>query len=76
MPSSRVPLLAHVHDEVLRVSEEHGPRLPRQTSSTHRLDRVIVEVAIAILEREGTRIRAVRGVLAEGAPAFPGSFLC
>jgi hypothetical protein len=33
------------------------------------------EVTVAILEREGTRIRAVRGVFAEGAPAFPGSFL-
>jgi hypothetical protein len=64
-----------VHDEVLRVSREQGLPLPRQTSSTHRLDRVVIEVTVAILEREGTRIRAVRAVFAEGAPAFPGSFL-
>jgi hypothetical protein len=70
-----VPLLAQVHDEVLRVSREQGPPLPRQTSSTHRLDRMVIEVTVAILEREGTRIRAVRAVFAEGAPAFPGSFL-
>jgi hypothetical protein len=70
-----VPLLAQVHDEVARVSRGQGLRLPRQTGSTHRLDRVIIEVTVAILERECTRIRAVRGVFAEGAPAFPGSFL-
>jgi hypothetical protein len=70
-----VPLLAQAHDEVLRVSRQHSLPLPRQSSSTHRLDRVIVEVTVAILEREGTPIRAVRGVFAEGPPAFPGSFL-
>ena len=70
-----VPLLAQVHDDVVRVSRQQGLRLPRQTGSTHRLDRLVIEVTVAILEREGTRIRAVRGVFAEGAPAFPGSFL-
>jgi hypothetical protein len=70
-----VPLLAQAHDEVLRVSREQGLALPRQTGSAHRLDRVLIEVTVAILEREGTRIRAVRAVFAEGAPAFPGSFL-
>jgi hypothetical protein len=70
-----VALLAQAYDEMLRVSREHGFRLPRQTSNTHRLDRVLIEAAVAILEREGTRIRAVRAVFAEGAPAFPGSFL-
>jgi hypothetical protein len=70
-----VPLLAQTHDEVLRVSREQDLPLPRQTGSTHRLDRVVIEVAVAILEREGTPIRTVRGVFAEGPPAFPGSFL-
>jgi hypothetical protein len=70
-----VPLLAQAHDEVLRVSREQGLALPRQTGSAHRLDRVVIEVTVAILEREGTRIRAVRAVFAEGPPAFPGSFL-
>ena len=70
-----VPLLAQAHDEVLRVSREQGLALPRQTGSAHRLDRVLIEVTVAILERQGTRIRAVRAVFAEGAPAFPGSFL-
>lgn len=70
-----VPLLAQVHGEVLRVSRQHGLLLPRQTASAHRLDRLIIEVAVAILEREGIRTRAVRAVFAEGAPAFPGSFL-
>jgi hypothetical protein len=70
-----VPLLAHVHDEVLRVSRQQGLPLPRQTGSTHRLDRVVIEVTVAILKREGTPIRSVRAVFAEGAPAFPGSFL-
>jgi hypothetical protein len=70
-----VPLLAQAHDQMLRVSREHGVPLPRQTSNTHRLDRVLIEVMVAILAREGTRIRAVRAVFAEGAPAFPGSFL-
>ena len=70
-----VPLLAQAYDQMLRVSREHGVPLPRQTSNTHRLDRVLIEVTVAILEREGTRIRAVRAVFAEGPPAFPGSFL-
>jgi hypothetical protein len=70
-----VPLLAQAHGEVLRVSHEQGLALPRQTGSAHRLDRVVIEVTVAILEREGTPIRAVRAVFAEGAPAFPGSFL-
>jgi hypothetical protein len=70
-----VPLLARAHDEVLRVSRERGLALPRQTGAAHRLDRVLIEVTVAILEREGTRIRAVRAVFAEGPPAFPGSFL-
>jgi hypothetical protein len=70
-----VPLLAQAHDEVLRISPEQGLPLPRQTGSTHRLDGVVIEVTVAILEREGIRIRAVRAVFAEGAPAFPGSFL-
>jgi hypothetical protein len=70
-----VPLLAQAHDEVLRVSREQGLPLPRQTSGHHRLDRVVIELTVTILEREGIRIRAVRGVFAEGAPAFPGSFL-
>jgi hypothetical protein len=70
-----VPLLGQAHDEVLRVSREQGLLLPRQTGSVHRLDRVVIEVTVAILEREGTPIRAVRGVFAEGPPAFPGSFL-
>jgi hypothetical protein len=70
-----VALLAQAYDEMLRVSREHGLPLPRQTSNTHRLDRLLIEVMVAILAREGTRIRAVRAVFAEGAPAFPGSFL-
>jgi hypothetical protein len=63
-----VPLLAQAHDEVLRISPEQGLPLPRQTGSTHRLDGV-VEVTVAILERDGIRIRAVRAVFAEGAPS-------
>jgi hypothetical protein len=70
-----VPLLAQVHDEVLRVSRVQGLQLPRQTGSTHRLDRLVIDVTISVLEREGMRIRSVRAVFAEGAPAFPGSFL-
>jgi hypothetical protein len=70
-----VPLLAQAHDEVLRVSQEQGLPLPEQTSGLHRLDRVVIEFTVSILEREGIPIRSVRGVFAEGAPAFPGSFL-
>jgi hypothetical protein len=70
-----VPLLAQAHDEVLRVSREQGLPLPEQTSGEHRLDRVVIEFTVAALEREGIRIRSVRGVFAEGPPAFPGSFL-
>jgi hypothetical protein len=70
-----LPLLAQAHDEVLRVGREQGLPLPRQTSGAHRLDRLVIELTVAILEREGIRIRTVRGVFADGEPAFPGSFL-
>ena len=70
-----LPLLAQAHGEVLRVSREQGLPLPRQTGGHHRLDRVVVELTVGILERAGIRIRAVRGVFPEGPPAFPGSFL-
>ena len=70
-----LPILAQAHDEVLRVSREQGLPLPRQTGGHHRLDRVVIELTVGILERAGIRIRAVRGVFPEGAPAFPGSFL-
>jgi hypothetical protein len=70
-----VPLLTQAHGEVVRVSREQGHALPRQTSAEHRLDHAVMEFAVATLEREGIRVRAVRGVFAEGPPAFPGSFL-
>jgi hypothetical protein len=70
-----VPLLAQAHGEVVRVSREQGRALPRQTGAEHRLDHAVMEFTVATLEREGIRVRAVRGVFAEGPPAFPGSFL-
>jgi hypothetical protein len=70
-----LPLLAQAHDEVVRVSREQGVPLPAQTSDEHRLDHAVVELAVAVLGREGIPIRSVRGVFAEGRPAFPGSFL-
>ena len=70
-----IPLLAQTHAELLRVSREQRRPLPRQTTREHRLDREVIEFTVGILEREGIRIRSVRGVFAEGAPAFPGSFL-
>ena len=70
-----VPVLARAHDELLRISRVQGVPVPRQTSREHRLDREVVELTVAILERGGMRIRSVRGVFAEGPPAFPGSFL-
>lgn len=51
-----VPLLAQAHDEVLRISRERGLPLPRQTGDAHRLDRVVIELTVAILEREGIRM--------------------
>jgi hypothetical protein len=70
-----MPLLARAHAAVLRASRDRGLPLPQQTSAEHRLDREVLEFTVAVLEREGLRIRSVRGVFAEGAPAFPGSFL-
>jgi hypothetical protein len=70
-----LPLLAQAHGEVLRVSRQQGLALPRQTDDAHRLDRAVMEFTVAALQREGMQIRAVRGVFAEGPPAFPGSFL-
>ena len=70
-----VPLLTRVHSELLRVSRQQGRVLPRQTGDAHRLDHAVIESTVAMLEREGMQVRAIRGVFAEGPPAFPGSFL-
>jgi hypothetical protein len=70
-----VGVLARAHDEVVRVSREQGVPLPEQTSGAHRLDCLVIESTVAILAGEGLAIHCVRGVFAEGEPAFPGSCL-
>jgi hypothetical protein len=50
--------------------------MPRQTALAHRLDRLVVNLAIEHLERTGQGpIDVVRGAFAEGSPMFPGSHL-
>lgn len=50
--------------------------LPRQTALAHRLDRLVVNLAIEHLERTGQgAISVVRGAFTEGSPMFPGSHL-
>jgi hypothetical protein len=51
-----------------------GRSLPRQTAGAHRLDREVVNHAVALLAGQGSMtVRAVRGVFAEGVPVFPDS---
>ena len=54
-----------------------GQPLPHQDSSTgnRQLDRRVFNYAANILEQQGERVAAIRGVFQEGAPIFPNSGL-
>jgi hypothetical protein len=49
--------------------------LPRQTRGAHRLDREVINRAVAVLQSRGVVVRAVRAAFLEGEPLFPGSAL-
>jgi hypothetical protein len=68
-------VLSEAYDGFLTQMKGAGLSLPRQTSGAHRLDREVINYAIAILGKEGHIIRAVRAAFGEGAPAFPNSAL-
>jgi hypothetical protein len=67
--------LNEIYNSFLDQVKRAGSRLPLQTSGAHRLDRVVINYAVGVLEGQGINIRAVRAAFAEGAPAFPGSAL-
>ena len=68
-------LLTEAHDAVVEQTRRAGQRLPKQEGLAHGVDRLVINYAIGILEGQGQPIRSVRGVFAEGRPAFPGSAL-
>lgn len=68
-------LLAYAHDAVVEQHRSAGLRLPKQGGLAHGMDRLVVNFAVGVLEAEGMHIRSVRGVFAEGRPAFAGSAL-
>lgn len=68
-------VLTEAHDLVVESHRASGLRLPKQDGLAHGMDREVINVAVGILSDRGVRIRSVRGVFAEGRPAFPGSAL-
>lgn len=66
-------VLAEAYTAFVDVSRRAGVMLPRQTAGAHRLDRAVMNYAAGLLAEQGTTIRAVRGVFAEGDPVFPQS---
>ena len=67
-------LLGDAYTSVVEIAARAGEPLPRQTTGAHRLDRVVVNLAVKFAaERYGMTVRGVRGVFGEGTPVFPGS---
>ena len=60
-------------DEYLARAKRLGLSLPIQTPGAHRLDRVVINYAIDLLERAGSPVRSVRAAFSEGRALFPGS---
>jgi hypothetical protein len=67
--------LSAAYDGFLRKIQQTGLPFPRQTGGAHRLDREVLNYAIAVLKEQGYSIKSVRAAFAEGAPAFPNSAL-
>lgn len=65
--------LANAHDQFVRLMKSSNLPLPRQSNGAHRLDREIINYMAGVLNDGGTPLRSVRGVFAEGRPAFPNS---
>ena len=67
-------LLIEAYTAVVEAAQRAGVPLPRQTAGAHRLDRAVVNLAVALLgTRRGMPVRAVRGVFGDGMPVFSGS---
>ena len=67
--------LAKAYDGFLGKLKETGLQIPRQTRGAHRLDREVINYAVAILSESGRIIRSVRAAFSEGAPVFSDSAL-
>jgi len=61
--------------DLLRRLTASAQPVPRQTSGAHRLDRVVINRTVALLESHGIVARTVRAAFVEGEPLFPGSAL-
>ena len=61
--------------DLLRRLTASAQPLPRQTSGAHRLDRAVINRAVAVLQSHGIVARTVRAAFIEGEPLFPGSAL-
>ena len=68
-------LVSEAHDAVVASHRSARLRLPKQEGLAHGLDRLVINYAVGVLYDRGLNIRSVRGVFAEGRPAFPGSAL-
>ena len=66
-------VLSAAYDGFLAQLARAGMPLPRQTSGAHRLDRAVINYAVAQLQSSGTTIHSVRSCFAEGQPIFPDS---
>ena len=67
-------LLNDAYTDVVEAAQRTGTSLPRQTAGAHRLDRVVLNLAVRLLgARRRMPVRSVRGVFGEGVPVFPNS---
>jgi len=67
--------LKKAHDELLAKLKAENMLPPRQSEGAHRLDRAVINYAIASLERRGHKIQSVRAPFHEGNPLYLNSAL-
>ena len=67
--------LAGAYDSFMAKWKSSGRPLPVQKGGAHRMDRYVINYAVAVLAERGLKIRTVRAAFSEGKPVFPNSAL-
>lgn len=67
--------LANVHDRYVIELKAAKKLAPMQRGGAHRLDRAVLNYAVAVRTAEGYHVGGIRGAFVEGRPVFPNSAL-
>jgi len=67
--------LSAIHDELVNKIKDDNSVPPYQSKGAHRLDRAVINYAVASLEKSGHKISSVRAPFHEGDPLYPNSAL-